>query len=168
MVKDAVLITGCSAGGLGSGLALAFHEKNIHVFATARSLSRLSHLSSLPNVTCLEIDVTSQTSIARAVDAVQSKLEMIEGGGRLRYLVNNAGRGLVAPMLDFDEKDARDVFETNFWGGVSVLKAFVPLMLKGVAREGGKEKAVIVNVGSSAGVLNAPWNGVTPPFLFYC
>lgn len=161
MPKDAVLITGCSAGGLGHGLALAFHEKNIHVFATARSLSKLSHLSQLRNITCLELDVTSSASIAKAVEAVKARLE--EDGSRLRYLVNNAGRGLIGPVLDIDEEEARQVFETNFWGMISVTKAFVSLMLAGEGERHGK--AVVVNVGSSAGVINVPWNGISTTSL---
>lgn len=162
MPKDAVLITGCSAGGLGHGLALAFHDKNIHVFATARSLAKLSPLAALPNTTCLELDVTSSASIASALEAVKAELQ--RDGLRLRYLVNNAGRGLIGPVLDIDEKEARAVFETNFWGVLGVTRAFVPLML--AAKGVGDERAVVVNIGSSAGVINVPWNGISTPSLF--
>jgi NADP-dependent 3-hydroxy acid dehydrogenase YdfG len=57
-----VLITGCSVGGIGSALALEFHRRGLHVFATARSLDKLAHLANLDCVTLLQLDVTSQAS----------------------------------------------------------------------------------------------------------
>lgn len=57
-----------------------------HVFATARSLSKTSHLKSLPNITLLELDVISQESINAAVKSFTAKTD-----GKLDYLVNNSG-----------------------------------------------------------------------------
>ncbi|KAH8594509.1 hypothetical protein B0O99DRAFT_595441 [Bisporella sp. PMI_857] len=54
MVHDAVLVTGCTKGSIGSGIAIAFQARGIHVFATARSLANVSHLAKVPNITTLE------------------------------------------------------------------------------------------------------------------
>ena len=62
MAHDSVLITGCSDGGLGSGLAIAFQNRGLHVFAAARNNSKLSYLPDLPTVTILSLDVTSPSS----------------------------------------------------------------------------------------------------------
>lgn len=40
-LKNFVLITGCSAGGIGAGLAEVFREKGYHVFATLRNTAKL-------------------------------------------------------------------------------------------------------------------------------
>jgi short-subunit dehydrogenase len=56
MAMKLVLITGCSAGGLGSSLAPSFQKHNLHIFATAHSLSKMSHLADLPNVTLLTLE----------------------------------------------------------------------------------------------------------------
>ncbi|TVY35799.1 Short-chain dehydrogenase, partial [Lachnellula occidentalis] len=143
---DSVLITGCSAGGLGSGIALAFQGRNIHVFATSRSLSSLQHLKDVPNVTLLELDVTNVASIEKAVECVGNN------GGRLKYLVNNAGRGLIGPLLDGEVgcEVERKLWEVNYWGVLAVTRAFAPLIIK--------EKGVVVNIGSSAGMVNLPWH----------
>lgn len=124
----------------------------IHVFATARNLSSLVHFKDLANITCLRLDVTSPESIAAAVQQVKSS---DKGSGRLKYLVNNAGVGLVGPLLDGKGVSAeeRAVFETNLWGPLAVIRAFVPIM---VESSGG----TLVNIGSSAGVINVPWNGI--------
>jgi len=84
MPLDSVLITGCSAGGLGSAIAVAFQKRGIHVFATARDVSKMKHLSGIENITLLPLDVTSPTSIAEAAEFVK-KSEI--GGGKLKYLV---------------------------------------------------------------------------------
>jgi 1-acylglycerone phosphate reductase len=73
MVKNSVLITGCSQGGIGFSLAESFQKRGLHVFATARSISKMAHLADLPNVTLLTLDVTSSSSIAEAVHAVTAK-----------------------------------------------------------------------------------------------
>lgn len=148
MPLDSVLITGCSEGGLGSGLALAFQKRGLHVFATARDISKLSYLSDLPNVTILSLDVTSSSSIATAVKIVQSTND-----GKLKHLVNNSGVGMVMPLLDVDVEDAKKVFDVNLWGVLAVTKAFAPLVVQ--------ERGTVVIVGSTAGVLNIPWTGTS-------
>lgn len=78
--KRTVLITGCSDGGLGAALALAFHEAGLHVYATARNPSKMSQLAALGMET-LTLDILSDSSIA----ACRSKLSSLD------ILVNNAG-----------------------------------------------------------------------------
>src|SRR4051794_16236386 len=119
--KDSVLITGCSDNSIGSALALAFASHGLHVFATARSLQRMSHLINHPNITLLQLDVTSPPSIFAAASAVQSS---VPGGGRLKYLVNNAGAGYTMPVLDIDIEKAKEVMDANFWGVLRVTQAF--------------------------------------------
>jgi NADP-dependent 3-hydroxy acid dehydrogenase YdfG len=87
MAPKTALITGCSEGGIGDALAQEFHRKGVHVFATARSLSKISHLKDM-GITTFELDVTSSDSIGNAVSFVGEEAE-----GRLDFLVNNAGMG---------------------------------------------------------------------------
>jgi 1-acylglycerone phosphate reductase len=139
-----VLITGCSAGGSGSALAENFQKRGLHVFATARTLSKMSHLRDLPNVTLLELDVTSPQSITIALDAVKAQT-----GGKLDYLVNNAGQSMVMPALDTDIDEAKKLFDVNFWGVIATTQAFAPLVIAA--------KGTIVNICSISGYVNAPW-----------
>lgn len=141
----AVLITGCSAGGIGSSLATAFQRHDYHVFATARSASKMSHLASLPNMTLLTLEVTSHTSIQAAVAAVEAS------GHRLEVLVNNAGIAPVMPCLDQDMGVAREVFETNVFAGLMLVQAFKEVLV----RNGG----CVVNVGSLNAMALPVWMG---------
>jgi 1-acylglycerone phosphate reductase len=142
-----VLITGCSLGGIGSSLAIAFQKHNLHVFATARSLSKMEHLRDLPNITLLSLDVTSSVSISSAVEAVKTAT-----GGTLDYLVNNAGVSYFMPMIDVSISEAKRAFDTNFWGAVAMNAAFAPLVIAA--------KGTIVNGSSINSVLVVPWMGI--------
>lgn len=146
---QSVLITGCSAGGIGAALAETFHERGLHVFATARSMSKMAHLEKLPNVTFLELDVTDSKSIESAVEIVTSKT-----GGKLNYLINNSGQSLVMPALDTNIEDAKKLFDVNLWGMVAVTQAFSPLIVA--------TKGTIVNVASLAAFFRSPWLSSSP------
>ncbi|KAA8642963.1 hypothetical protein EYZ11_001086 [Aspergillus tanneri] len=139
-----VLITGCSAGSIGSALAEDFHERGLHVFATARTPSKMSHLEKLPNVTLLELDVESAASVQAAVEVVTAQT-----GGKLDYLVNNAGLAHIRPVLDSDLEEAKRVFDVNFWGVARVTQAFAPLMIT--------SKGMIINICSLAATMPLPW-----------
>ncbi|OQD72945.1 hypothetical protein PENDEC_c018G06803 [Penicillium decumbens] len=136
--KGSVLITGCSDGGIGSGLALVFQERGYHVFATARNLDKTSALKDLPNVTLLKLDVTDASHIQPVKDAVSAHT-----GGTLSYLINNAGRNHFMPLLDEDINAAKMIFETNVWGPLAITQAFAPLLIKA--------KGTLVNITSIAG-----------------
>ncbi|KAL3484064.1 hypothetical protein BJX62DRAFT_219262 [Aspergillus germanicus] len=148
MPPKSVLITGCSDGGLGSALALSFAKHaNMHIFATARDISKMSALADKSNITLLPLDVTNAQSIKSAVATVSSAT-----GGKLDYLINNAGRNQYMPILDEDLDVARQVFETNVWGALAVIQGFRDLV---VAARG-----VVVSVGSVGGHCTVPYMGV--------
>jgi 1-acylglycerone phosphate reductase len=147
---QSVLITGTSAGSIGSALAATFADHGLITFATARDISKIdASLSARPNVHTLSLDVTSQESISAAVVAV-----LAETDGKLDYLVNNAGVGYTTPLADVDVDTAKKVFDTNFWGPLSMTKAFMPLLVK--------SKGTIINISSVGAVVNTPWIGEFP------
>ena len=141
-----VLITGCSAGGIGSALAEAFQKREMHVFATARDPTRMSHLESLPNVTILALDPTSDTDVERALRTVSDKTN-----NKLDYLVNNAGQTVITPTLDFGLDDVRKMYEINVFGLLRVTQAFTPLVIEA--------KGTIINISSISTVCHTPWMG---------
>lgn len=139
-----VLITGCSAGGIGGALAEAFQEKGYHVFATLRNASKISQtLTTAANVTVLTLDVLSSDSIAAAVESIKK----ITGGG-LDVLVNNSGGGLTLPGLDVPIEEGKKLFDLNFWAPLAMLQAFAPLLIKA--------KGCLVNNSSANAHLPMP------------
>lgn len=147
-----ILITGCSAHGIGSALALALAQKGHHVFATARNPSKIPiSLASLSNVTPLQLDVTSTTSASEAAKAVE------DHGAGLDILVNNAGSGYTIPLLDADLETAQQVYETNVWGAIRIVQAFAGLLMERRGR--------VVNVCRADAVMSAPWDGESVMWL---
>lgn len=138
-----VLITGCSDGGLGASLALAFHNAGLKVYASARNPARLTGCSSA-GIETLTLDVLSTESIQAAV----SKLP------RLDILVNNAGAEYLMPIADINITDAKKLFDLNVWSYIEVTQACLPLLLK--SSFGG----LVVNQTSIASVVVLPFQGV--------
>ena len=91
-----VLITGASAGSIGSALALAFADHDFLTFATSRDISRIAaNLSSHPLIHVVQLDVTSPTSIEEAVASV-----LEETGGSLgTYYLNRIRVGAFVPPV---------------------------------------------------------------------
>ncbi|KAH7025013.1 short chain dehydrogenase [Microdochium trichocladiopsis] len=147
--KRTVLITGCSAGGIGDYLAQAFHARgDCRVFATARNPSKMSHLAAL-GIETLALDVTSAESIASCVGKVAAETN----GRGLDVLVNNAGNGSPGPLMETDMEAARHVMELNFWAVLETTRGFLPLLIK-------SGRGVIVNNTSAGSSILLLWAGV--------
>ncbi|KAI0420571.1 dehydrogenase with different specificitie [Xylaria grammica] len=144
MALKTVLITGCSDGGIGAAVALALAQQGHHVFATARTVSKIPpSLSELSNVTPLHLDVTSSDSVAQAAEAVAAS------GRGLDVLLNNAGAGYATPVLDIDISKAQRLYDVNVWGPIRTVQAFADLLIASRGR--------IVNMSTVGAVLNTPW-----------
>lgn len=144
MSPKSILLTGCSAGGIGAALALALAQRGHHVFATARDTSKVpGSLRSLHNVQVVRLDVSDTDSIAHAAETVA------QAGYGLDVLVNNAGRGYAQPVLDMDIAKAQQLHDVNVWGPVRTVQAFSPLLIASRGR--------IVNISSVGAVVNTPW-----------
>lgn len=143
-----VLITGCSDGSIGSALAIAFQQRGHVVFAGVRNPQKAPALSSLQNVTIVTLDITSKDSISKAVEVVRQHTDF-KG---LDVLINNAGQGVASPLLDADLSSGRDLFEVNFWGALTLIQAFAPLLIQ--------SKGTIVNISSLGAVVNTPYLGL--------
>lgn len=145
--QKTVLITGCSSGGIGAALAETFHKRGYHVFASARTPSKVpSSLASAPNVTVLTLDVQSSHSIAAAAEIVREKT-----GGKLDVLVNNAGRAMTLPVLDTTTEQGKEIFDLNFWGALAMIQTFSPMVIK--------TKGCIVNNASISGHVPFAFGG---------
>ncbi|KAH7077762.1 hypothetical protein BKA63DRAFT_271518 [Paraphoma chrysanthemicola] len=139
------LVTGCSSGGVGAAIAEAFAHHGYHVFATARTPSKIPQtLHTSPNVTVLTLDVTSTVSIVAAVKSVQEK-----SGGMLDVLINNAGHSLNTPALDASIEETKKLFNANFFGVLETIQAFQHMLIRA--------KGCIVNNSSVGGYQPFPF-----------
>lgn len=131
------LITGCSSG-YGLETARYFLAKGWNVVATMRA-PRAGILPSVPSLRLLPLDVTSESSIAAALDAA----------GPIDVLVNNAGIGVVGAFEATPMSHIRKVFATNTFGVMAMTQAVIPQFR---ARRSG----TIVNVTSSVTLAPMP------------
>ena len=137
------LITGCSTG-LGRALAEAVIDAGHNAVVTARDAARVADLAegNSGRVLALPLDVTDSAQVSHAVSEAEDKF------GDIDVLVNNAGYGYRAAVEEGDDADIRHLFETQFFGVVTMIKAVLPRMR---ARRSG----AIVNI-STIGVQIMP------------
>jgi len=137
--QKAVLITGASTG-IGRNMAETLAAEGYFVYAGARKQADIDALSALDNIQGIRLDVTVQEEIDAAVETVRK-----EGRG-LYGLVNNAGVGVLGPMIEVDEEDMQFQMDVNVFGPYRVTKAFAPLIIESKGR--------ITTTGSISGILS--------------
>jgi NAD(P)-dependent dehydrogenase (short-subunit alcohol dehydrogenase family) len=146
-----VLITGCSSG-FGLLSALHFARQGDTVYASMRNTAKAGELEKakqaekLP-IEIVQLDVIDEQSVKKAIKQV------IDQGGRIDVLVNNAGIGHHGPIEETDDAELREIFDTNFFGAMNVVRHVAPHMRK-------QGSGTIVNVSSLAGRVPPPFSGV--------
>ena len=144
------MVTGAT-DGLGRATALMLAAHGYRVFGGGRNASKLASLQSEASqrklaLTALEMDVTSDESVGRAIETIRS------AAGTIDILINNAGIGFVAPMEEISLADLRRQYETNVFGVVRVTQQVLP----GMRAQG---RGRIVNMSSVAGKVSSPLFG---------
>jgi NAD(P)-dependent dehydrogenase (short-subunit alcohol dehydrogenase family) len=138
-----VLVTGASSG-IGQATARLLSRSGYTVFGTSRHPAAAEPI---PGVEMLELDVRSDGSVRDCVAAV------LERAGIVDTLINNAGVELSGALEEVSIAEAREQFETNFFGVHRMVRALLPSMRR---RHGGR----ILNVSSLAGLSSVPYLGM--------
>lgn len=144
-------ITG-AARGLGYEIARHALNAGANVVAAARSLTQVeAAYSAAPGfaerILPVALDVTDESQAATAVEAAVARF------GRVDFLVNNAGRGLLGAVEEASATEVEAVFATNVFGLLNVTRAVLPGMR---AQRSGH----IVNISSMGGFAQVPGWGV--------
>jgi NAD(P)-dependent dehydrogenase (short-subunit alcohol dehydrogenase family) len=151
-----VVVTGASSG-FGRLIAETLARKGYRVFASMREvdtrnapaaaeIKALAKREAL-SLHALEIDVTDEGSVRRAIDEVTAK------SGRIDILVNNAGYASLALAETVTLAQAQRQFDTNFFGVIRMNRAVLPAMKR--QRDG-----LLLHVSSGAGRLAIPAMGL--------
>ena len=140
-------ITGCSTG-LGRALAGAVLARGDNAVVTARDAARVEDLAkaSPDNALALPLDVTDPAQVAAAVRQAEARF------GGVDVLVNNAGYGYRAAVEEGDDADVQELFATNFFGPVALIKAVLPGMRA-------RRRGAIVNISSIGAQICPPGSG---------
>ena len=130
-----VLITGASAG-IGQATADLLHGAAWTVIgASRRGIATAGW-------TPLVMDVDDDASVR---DGIQ---QVVAENGRLDAVVAGAGWGLAGAVEQTPLVQAKEQFETNFWGSVRVVQAALPVM----RRQGGGRVVLVSSIGGVVGI----------------
>jgi NAD(P)-dependent dehydrogenase (short-subunit alcohol dehydrogenase family) len=138
------LVTGASSG-LGEHFARRLAAAGATVIAGARRVDRLETLASQiaaagGKALAVSLDVTDRASVEAAF------ARAVEAAGAPDIVVNNAGIARTGSSLDLDEREWRDVLDTNLDGAWRVAQAAARAMT--AAGKGGS----LINIASILGL----------------
>lgn len=145
------LITGASTG-IGAIYAERLARRGYDLILVARSRERLQRLAqrlseqSGRRVEVVIADLNDKADLARVE-------QLLRSDSRISLLVNNAGVGATAPLLDSDVEQMTRMIELNVTALTRLTYAAVPGF---VARQGG----TIINIASIVGIAPELLNGV--------
>ena len=132
------LVTGGSEG-IGRGIAAALVAKGADVVITGRHEETLRRTAEEIGAGWIAGDVGVEA------DAVRTVAEFVDRHGRIDVLVNNAGFGIFAPLVDTRLEDLEAVFRTNVFGAFLMAREAA----KHFIRQGSGN---LVNIASTSGL----------------
>ncbi|EFA08222.1 L-xylulose reductase isoform X5 [Tribolium castaneum] len=133
------LVTGASRG-IGRAIVGQLAKCGAQVVAVGRSKADLEALKAETGVETLILDISDWDK----TEKVLSQLDSID------LLVNNAGEGMIKPLIDLEEGDIDRIFSLNLKGLINVTRLIAKNMIR-------KKSGAIVNISSQAslaGLLN--------------
>jgi NAD(P)-dependent dehydrogenase (short-subunit alcohol dehydrogenase family) len=140
--KNIVIVTGASSG-IGRTIADKLRKEGHCVYGTSRSPTNENNKANR----LYELNVCSPESVTNLVAAVLKK------EGRIDVLVNNAGFASIGPAEETTLEQAKQQFETNFFGVVSMINAVLPTMR---AQRSGQ----VINISSLGGLTGIPFQAL--------
>lgn len=150
MNTKTILITGTSTG-FGRDTALTLAAARHRVFASMRHVQakNMEHAAALRShgIDAVELDVTENSSVDRAVQSVLDK------AGRIDVLINNAGLAAAGVTESFTVEQAQALFDVNVFGVLRVIRAVLPAMRR-------RRDGLIINIGSILGRVTFPFFGL--------
>ncbi|HEX9385877.1 MAG TPA: SDR family NAD(P)-dependent oxidoreductase [Anaerolineales bacterium] len=141
--KKIVLITGASSGN-GQETARLFVKAGYIVYGTSRNPAEQEQSDDFK---MLPLDIRSDESVKNCVETVISQM------GRLDVLINNAGYVVSGAIEETTLEQAKDLFETNFFGVMRMCQAVLPFMRK-------QRQGYIINISSLVGLNPIPFWGL--------
>lgn len=119
-----IAVAGASSG-IGRATALACADAGMPVALGARRLDRVQAIAQEirdagGTAWATSLDVTQEESCNAFVDGARAEF------GSLHAVYANAGYGTERAVLDMSLEEARAMFETNFFGTLSIVRAAIP------------------------------------------
>jgi NAD(P)-dependent dehydrogenase (short-subunit alcohol dehydrogenase family) len=151
-MQKVVLITG-AATGFGRDTAERLARRGHRVFATMQDIAgaHAEHCAELERIAVaesvslhvLELDVTSDHSVATAIDRA------LAVSGRIDVVINNAGLAGIGVAEAYTIEQWKQVFDVNVFGSVRVNRAVLPSMRK-------RRDGLLIHMSSGSGRIAVP------------
>jgi short-subunit dehydrogenase len=141
-----VVITG-AAGGLGSALARALHERGARLLLVDVAGEPLDDLAKTLGVEGLVADVAELDDLERIV-ALCDRLGMAPD-----VLINNAGVERASEFVRLQPAEIRRALDVNLLGAMLLTHALLPAMQR-------RRKGHVITIASMAGIKPVPFNAV--------
>jgi NAD(P)-dependent dehydrogenase (short-subunit alcohol dehydrogenase family) len=135
-----ILITGTSSG-IGETCAHHLYNSGHKVYGASRSKSVSGQFD------WIKMDVTKEEEVKSAVEFI------IQKEGRIDVLINNAGINIAGAIEDLSGEQAKNQFETNFFGSLHLIRHVLPAMRT-------HNQGHIINVSSIGGMMGLPFQGM--------
>ena len=151
MDKKVILITGTNSG-FGWLTAHSVAALGHKVYATMRdtegkNADKAKALAQIENVTVLDVSLTDEASVKKAIDTIIVK------EGTIDVLVNNAGAAIFGVAESSTTEDVQRMFDINVIAPWRLMKLVLPYMRK-------QSEGLIINVSSGWGRFSAPFTVV--------
>ncbi len=137
-LKDAnVLITGGSSG-IGRETARQLVEAGASVVIAARTKDKLEQAAEEVGATPIQCDVGNEEQVKDLISQTNEKLD------HYNVLINNAGYGSSAKLVDVSTEEMKNQFQTNTIGAMMVTRESAKIFIE-------NDYGNIINVSSSSG-----------------
>ncbi len=137
-----LLVTGASQG-IGRAIAVEAAKRGGRVVASARSAELLEQLATEVRAGGGTIE-TVVGDVTNTDDRLAMYNVALKQFGGLDVLINNAGIGATGHFMESQPETLRQIFETNYFGTVEMIRTFLPLLKAG-------NQPAIVNISSVLG-----------------
>lgn len=146
-LKGKVAFVTGAGRGIGKAVALALASEGVNIGLLARTEADLKEVVSEVEglgvkAAYVAVDVSSQEEVEEAVKKITGEL------GKADILINNAGIGKFATLLDMDPKEWKRIIDVNLMGPYYVTRAVLPQLIE-------KNRGDIINISSTNGLSGA-------------
>ncbi len=135
------VITGASRG-IGAAVASELARRGYRLALLARGQKRLEEtaqsLEGAPEIRVFPCDLQDSSQVERTFK------DIFDWAGQVDVLVNNAGVGVFAPLVEISDSQWDSVLDTNLRGVFYCARAVIPRMKK-------QQSGYIINISSLAG-----------------
>lgn len=142
MEVKVALITGGSSG-IGAATALVLAKAGIKVYAASR---RGTIPAEHPLIVPVKLDINDEALTETIV------ADIVKAEGRLDAVICNAGAGIYGPVENTTDAEAREQFETTYFGSLKTIRACLPVFRK-------QGRGRIITITSVMAILQLPYQG---------